>query len=86
MSIVAAGDASINTSASELNIIIPASDNVHGEIGFSPTTTSVSEDVGSIDITVSRSGGLEGDLLVNYTVNDDSASSPSDYQVNTTCK
>uniref|UniRef100_A0A1X7VF86 Staphylococcus aureus surface protein A n=3 Tax=Amphimedon queenslandica TaxID=400682 RepID=A0A1X7VF86_AMPQE len=84
LSLVAAGDADINSSSSDINIIIPSSDNVHGSIGFSPLTVSTSESVDSIDITVLRSGGLEGDLLINFTVSDIQAVSPDDYQINAT--
>ena len=84
--LVAAGEASINTSAADVQIIIPASDNVHGVISFSSLSTSVSEDVGNLDITVSRGGGLVGDLLVNFTVEDRTAIAPNDYQINNSCK
>ena len=83
---MAAGDANINSSSSDISIIIPSSDNVHGSIGFSPSTISTSESVDSIDITVLRSGGLEGDLLINFTVSDNQAVSPDDYQINASCK
>lgn len=83
---MAAGDAPINSSASELQLIIPSSDNVHGQVGFSTSSTSVSEDIGTLDITVSRTGGLEGNLLVNYTAEDGGAISPNDYQLNRTCE
>lgn len=83
---MAAGDANINSSSSDLIIIIPASDNVHGSVGFSPTSSSSNEDVDSIDITILRSGGLEGDLLINFTVSDGGAVSPSDYQINSSCE
>ena len=86
LSLVAAGDANINSSSSDLIIIIPASDNVHGSVGFSPTSSSSNEDVDSIDITILRSGGLEGDLLINFTVSDGGAASPSDYQINSSCE
>ena len=83
---VGAGDAHIDTNNSNVFIIIPASDNVHGLVQFSALTGSVSEGDGTVDVTVSRNGGLEGDLFINFTVQDGLAVSPNDYQLNASGK
>ena len=81
LSLVGVGDASINTSAAELSIIIASSDDIHGVVSFSSLSSSFEEDVGSVDIEVLRSSGFVGDLIVNFTAEDRDAISPGDYSV-----
>ena len=83
---VGAGDASINSSAATLTIIVAASDSPHGVVSFSSVSYSVSEDVGTASVTVQRTGGLVGDILVNFTAEDREAFSPSDYTLSDTCE
>lgn len=68
-------------------MIVPASDDAHGSVGFSSVSSEVDEGDGMISVTVLRSNGLVGDIRVNYTTENREAFSPSDYVVstNSTC-
>ena len=80
--LVSAGEATINTSISQLTVIMASSDNPHGIVNFlPPLTRTVSEDTASATVTILRSGGTVGDLAVNITVHDSGATMPSDYKV-----
>lgn len=48
-------------------------------IQFSPSTCSVAENAGSIDLTVSRTGSTAGTLTVDYATGNGTAASGSDY-------
>lgn len=50
-----------------------------GAVGFTATTFSVNEAQGSVDVTVSRSGGSDGAASVDYRTVDGSASAGVDY-------
>ncbi|WP_299776219.1 autotransporter domain-containing protein [uncultured Pseudoteredinibacter sp.] len=50
-----------------------------GEFNFSAASYDANEDAGTATITVSRIGGSNGAVSVNYATSDDSASASSDY-------
>ena len=50
-----------------------------GSLQFSQTTYSVNEGIGSKTITVSRTGGSDGSVSVDYVINDGTATSGNDY-------
>jgi len=50
-----------------------------GELNFSAASYDISEDGGSATITVTRSGGGNGAVSVNYSSSDDSATAGEDY-------
>jgi len=50
-----------------------------GSLQFSQATYSVNEGTGSTTITVSRTGGSDGSVSVDYAINDGTASSGTDY-------
>jgi subtilisin family serine protease len=63
-------------SGGRLNINI---ESAAGSLQFSQATYSVNEGAGSATITVSRTGGSDGSVSVNYTINDGTATSGNDY-------
>lgn len=80
--LVSAGEATINTSNSQLTVIMASSDNPHGIVNFlPPLMRTVSEDAVSATITILRSGGTVGELVVNITVHDSGAVMPNDYTI-----
>ena len=48
-------------------------------------SSSVSEDVGVVMVTIDRNGGLVGDIRVNYSTDDREAFESSDYTLSTNC-
>ncbi len=48
-------------------------------------SSSVSEDVGVVMVTIDRNGGLVGDIRVNYSADDREAFESSDYTLSTNC-
>ncbi|WP_069473001.1 S8 family serine peptidase [Candidatus Marithrix sp. Canyon 246] len=50
-----------------------------GSLQFSQATYSVNEGIGSTTITVSRTGGSDGSVSVDYAINDGTATSGNDY-------
>ncbi len=50
-----------------------------GGLGFESATYTVDEDDGTVTITVTRTGGDEGTVTVNYATTDGSATAPADY-------
>ena len=50
-----------------------------GSLQFSQATYSVNEGIGSKTITVSRTGGSDGSVSVDYAINDGTATSGNDY-------
>ncbi len=50
-----------------------------GVIGFDPTTYLVNEAAGTVTIIVTRTGGSDGTVTVNFTTADGSATAPADY-------
>jgi len=50
-----------------------------GGLGFESPTYTVDEDAGTVTITVTRTGGDEGTVTVNYATTDGSATAPADY-------
>ena len=49
------------------------------QVQFDSTTVSVSEDSGSITLTVTRSGGLGAEFSIDYATSDGTATAPGDY-------
>lgn len=64
-------------------VIVAASDDAHGSVSFSSASSLVDEGDGVISVTIERTGGLVGDIRVNYTTENREAFSPSDYVVST---
>lgn len=80
--IVSAGEATIDGSNSQLTVIIASSDNPHGIVSFMPPlTTTTTEDIGTLSVVVSRTAGLVGDLIVNFTIQNNGAVMPNDYTI-----
>jgi hypothetical protein len=50
-----------------------------GTAQFSVTAINTTEDAGTVTVTVTRTGGTEGSLSVNYATADGTAVAPSDY-------
>jgi len=50
-----------------------------GVLGFDPTTYLVNEAAGTVTITVTRTGGSDGTVTVDFTTSDGSATAPADY-------
>jgi len=50
-----------------------------GELQLSAASYSVAEDIGNLSITVTRTNGSDGDVSVDYTTSDGSASAGQDY-------
>jgi hypothetical protein len=51
----------------------------HGSVSFSANNYPVNEGQGRVTITVTRTGGSDGAISVNYITNDDTATQPDDY-------
>lgn len=85
--IVSTSFAGIDVNASEVLVIVPASNNPHGLVEFDQTANQVqlSEDVGSIVLDLQRTQGVIGTLRVNYTVLLLTASS-DDFSISSNCK
>ena len=73
------GSASFNFDPAMVLTIVEDDVEPGGEFNFSAASYEVNEDAGTATITVSRSGGSNGAVSVNYATSDDSASSSSDY-------
>ncbi|MCV6620756.1 MAG: autotransporter domain-containing protein [Cellvibrionaceae bacterium] len=54
-----------------------------GELNFSSATYEINEDAGTATITISRSGGTNGAISVNYASSDDTAKAGEDYNSST---
>ena len=50
-----------------------------GSLAFSSASYSIAEDVAALSVTVTRSGGTSGDISVDFTTTDGSATAGSDY-------
>jgi hypothetical protein len=74
------GDAVLGTQAAA-TLTITANDEapVTGVLQFSHDLYAISEDAGSVDITVTRSSGSEGQISVEYRTSDQSATAGEDY-------
>ena len=85
--LVSAGEATIDATRSQLTVVVAASDSPHGIVNFlPPLSRTVSEDAGSMAITVLRSNGLVGELAVNISVLLSSAETPEDFTVSNNSK
>lgn len=51
-----------------------------GQLGFDPGSYLVNEGDGTVTLTVARTGGADGTVLVSYTTVDGTATEPGDYQ------
>ena len=76
----ASGGATLGTSTSTLTIT--DNDAVPGTLAFSATNYSVDETAITATITISRSGGSDGEVSVDYNSADGTASAGSDYSAN----
>ena len=87
LTIVSTSFASIDANASEVLVVVPASDNPHGLVEFDLTTSEVqlSEDVGTMALDLRRTQGVIGILRVNFSVILISATS-EDFTVSSNCK
>jgi hypothetical protein len=70
------GDASIGAIDTGTVTIV---DDPTGTAQFSVSTLTTDEDAGTVTVTVTRVGGTEGPLTVNYATADGTATAPSDY-------
>ena len=60
-------------------VVLNATVNAPGIIGFDPTSISVDEDAGVASLTVTRTSGSVGDVTVNYSAVSGTALSGSDF-------
>ena len=88
LAIVSTSFASINVNASEVLVVVPASDNPHGLVEFDQTAVEVrvNEDVGIAAVGLQRSQGVIGTLRVNFSVVLLSSASSDDFSIATDCK
>lgn len=75
----ASGGISITAASSTLTITDNDPQPVPGSLSLSAASYSVAENAGTVSITVSRSGGSDGAVSVNYATSNGSASAGSDY-------
>lgn len=85
--IVSTSFASIDANASEVLVVVPASDNPHGLVEFDLTTGEVqlSEEAGTMALDIRRTQGVIGTLRVNFSVILISATS-EDFIISSNCK
>lgn len=69
----------ISASAQLIGVSQLAPPEPRGLVQFDPTSYSVSEDGESVTVTAVREGGTNGEIVVEYGTEDDSASAGSDY-------
>lgn len=58
---------------------VTITDDPVGTAQFSVATINTTEETGTVNVTVTRTGGTEGPLSVNYATADGTATTPSDY-------
>ena len=87
LSLVSTSFASIDVNASQVLVIVPASDNPHGLVEFDQITNEVqlNEDVGTVVLDLRRTQGIIGTLRVNFTVTLLTASS-DDFSILSDCE
>ena len=68
LQVVSATVARIDVTATDVEIIVRASNNPHGTVEFSSAAITTSEGAGNVQITVVRQQGLVGALQVNVSV------------------
>ena len=85
LAVVSTTFASVNTNASEVQVVVPASNNPHGLVEFEASEVMVSEDVGTVLLDLVRTQGVIGTLRVNFSVLLSSASG-NDFTISTNCK
>ncbi len=71
------GGATIGNDTETITIL--ANDSVNGVIGLSVATVAVDENAGTVTLTVSRTGGSDGAVSVDYATADDAATAGADY-------
>ncbi len=71
------GDATIGNDTETITIL--ANDTSAGAIGLTAATASVDENGGSITLTVSRTGGSDGAVSIDYATADSTATAGADY-------
>lgn len=81
LQIISTGQATVNESFSQVDIILKASDDPHGVVEFGqPSAAETEERATTVSIPVVRDNGLVGDLRVNFSISTSStATSPEDY-------
>ena len=77
--------ARVNINATEVEVIIPASNNPYGTVELSSEPITAAEGSGTVRVPVIRTGGLIGALQVNFTAILDSANS-TDFRIGDLCK
>ena len=74
LQVVSVTVARVDVSATRVEIVVPASNNPHGSVELSSTeSVLVAEGMDTVQLSVVRSGGLIGALLVNFTILPNSA-------------
>lgn len=73
------GSATLGTSIATITIQDDDEENSAGTIAFVQNSTTVDESVGSVIVSVARSGGAAGELSVDYSFVDSSATNGADY-------
>lgn len=85
LQVVSSTLARVDATATDVEIIVRASDNPHGTVEFSSAAVTTSEGAGPVQLTVVRLQGLVGALQVNITVLPMSADA-TDYNFTASCK
>ena len=87
LTIISTTFASVDTNASEVLVVVPASNNPHGLVEFDQVTSEVrlSEDAGLVVLDLQRTQGVIGILRVNFSVMMTSADS-NDFSISSNCK
>ncbi|MDD2762221.1 MAG: Calx-beta domain-containing protein, partial [Methylomonas sp.] len=70
------GDAVLGQSSATVEIV---SEDIPGTVGLDATAYSVNEADGTVTISVSRAGGVDGPVTVNYSTSDGTAIAGQDY-------
>jgi len=76
------GGATLGSPNSSTVTILDDDGDVPGTFSIDPVTTSVSEDGGTVTLTVNRAGGNSGAVMVDFATADGSATAGSDYAAN----
>ena len=70
----------VSANATKSYITVAASENPYGIIDFiAPYVRNVTEDVGTLTLTLTRTGGVIGQIAVHYAITSDSAVRGEDF-------
>jgi hypothetical protein len=75
----------VDVNATAVDVIIPGSNNPYGTVEITSDPITVAEESGSIQVPVTRVGGLIGALQVNFTTTLISANN-TDFTIEDSCK